>query len=88
MLHALDRQKTMFENVNIDWNLHHDDMTTDFSDEETLEDTSSRTLNRTPDRRGGASGGNRPMSVYTPVGAAEDDSPENNRSQVGTFYFL
>ena len=91
LLHALDRQKTMFENVNIDWNLHHDDMATDFSDEETLEDTSSRTLNRTPDRRGAASSGNRPMSVYTPVqggGAAEDDSPENNRSQVGTFDFL
>ena len=49
----------MFENVNIDWNLSHDDGSTDFSDEETLEDQ-PRTLTRTPpDRK------NRPMSVYT-----------------------
>ena len=80
-MHALDRQKVMFENVNIDWNLQHDDMTTDFSDEEMLEDTSSRTLNRTPDRRQQGAG-NRPMSVYTPVACVEDESPENNRSQV------
>ena len=62
----------MFENVNIDWSLQHEDGSTDFSDEETLED-GPRTLNRTPDRK------NRPISVYTP-GTAEDDSPENNRS--------
>ena len=51
----------MFENVNIDWNLSHDDGSTDFSDEETLEDQQQqpRTLTRTPDRKA------RPMSVYT-----------------------
>ncbi|XP_023349481.1 arf-GAP with SH3 domain, ANK repeat and PH domain-containing protein 2 [Eurytemora carolleeae] len=52
--------------------LQHEDGSTDFSDEETLED-GPRTLNRTPDRK------NRPISIYTP-GTAEDDSPENNRS--------
>jgi Arf-GAP/SH3 domain/ANK repeat/PH domain-containing protein len=57
--HALNRQKVMFENVNIDWNLSHEDGSTDFSDEETLEDQQQpRTLTRTPDRK------NRPMSVY------------------------
>ncbi len=95
MHHALNRQKVMFENVNIDWNLSHDDGSTDFSDEETLEDP-PRTLTRTPDRK------NRPMSVYTtpvlnggssslqsppsaPLAGAEsaaEDSPDNgNRSQ-------
>merc|ERR1719187_2162723 len=62
LLHALQRKKTMFENVNIDWNLSHDDGSTDFSDEETLEDH-PRTLTRTPERKGTTT---RPISVYTP----------------------
>jgi len=75
LLHALQRKKTMFENVNIDWNLSHDDGSTDFSDEETLDDH-PRTLTRTPDKKG-----LRPMSIYTPVMNGEnDESPENNRS--------
>ena len=65
----------MFENVNIDWNLSHDDGSTDFSDEETLDDH-PRTLTRTPDKKL-----LRPMSIYTPVMNGEnDESPENNRS--------
>eukprot|EP00092_Neocalanus_flemingeri_P011518 GFUD01012412.1.p1 GENE.GFUD01012412.1~~GFUD01012412.1.p1 ORF type:complete len:919 (+),score=159.22 GFUD01012412.1:108-2864(+) len=75
LLHALARKKTMFENVNIDWNLSHDDGSTDFSDEETLEDH-PRTLTRTPDKKG-----NRPMSIYTPgMNGENEDSPDNNRS--------
>ena len=53
----MNRQKVMFENVNIDWNLQHEDGSTDFSDEEMLEDA-PRTLNRTPDKKN-----NRPISV-------------------------
>lgn len=34
--HALDRQKSLFENINIDWNLSHDEGSTDFSDDETV----------------------------------------------------
>lgn len=34
--HALQRQKTLFDNVNIDWNLSHDEGSTDFSDDETI----------------------------------------------------
>jgi len=75
LLHALARKKTMFENVNIDWNLSHDDGSTDFSDEETLEDH-PRTLTRTPDKKG-----TRPMSIYTPgMNGENEDSPDNNRS--------
>ena len=71
----------MFENVNIDWNLSHDDGSTDFSDEETLDDH-PRTLTRTPDKKV-----LRPMSIYTPVMNGgnnveneNETSPENNRS--------
>ena len=74
-MHALARKKTMFENVNIDWNLSHDDGSTDFSDEETLEDH-PRTLTRTPEKKG-----TRPMSIYTPgMNGENEDSPDNNRS--------
>ena len=34
--HAVQRQKTLFDNVNIDWNLSHDEGSTDFSDDETI----------------------------------------------------
>lgn len=83
LLHALARKKTMFENVNIDWNLSHDDGSTDFSDEETLEDH-PRTLNRTPDKKTSS----RPMSIFTPTqavaGDSEELSPGHNRSQGST----
>jgi len=78
LLHALARKKTMFENVNIDWNLSHDDGSTDFSDEETLEDH-PRTLTRTPDKKG------RPMSIFTPTMPGDtEESPPHNRSQGST----
>lgn len=31
-----DPQKHLFDNVNMDWNLSHDDGSTDFSDDETI----------------------------------------------------
>jgi len=79
LLHALARKKTMFENVNIDWNLSHEDGSTDFSDEETLEDH-PRTLTRTPEKKG-----TRPMSIFTPGLAAEqEESPDHNNRSHGT----
>merc|ERR1719323_390128 len=80
LLHALARKKTMFENVNIDWNLSHDDGSTDFSDEETLEDQ-PRTLNRTPDKKG-----SRPMSIFTPSAADSEEVSRgsHNRSHGST----
>jgi Arf-GAP/SH3 domain/ANK repeat/PH domain-containing protein len=85
LLHALAHKKTMFENVNIDWNLSHDDGSTDFSDEETLEDH-PRTMTRTPERKGTAT---RPISVYTPGnnglnGSNNDESPDHNGSRGNT----
>lgn len=69
----------MFENVNIDWNLSHEDGSTDFSDEETLEDH-PRTLTRTPEKKG-----TRPMSIFTPGLAAEqEESPDHNNRSHGT----
>ncbi len=38
LMHAINRKKTMFENVNIDWHLSHEEGSTDFSDDETLDD--------------------------------------------------
>ncbi|CAG4979627.1 unnamed protein product [Parnassius apollo] len=39
LLESVDkREKSIFENVNIDWNLSHDDGSTDFSDDETVID--------------------------------------------------
>lgn len=35
---AVNRQKNLFDNVNFDWNLTHDDGSTDFSDDETIID--------------------------------------------------
>lgn len=33
---AVNRLKNYFDNINIDWNLSHDDGSTDFSDDETI----------------------------------------------------
>jgi Arf-GAP/SH3 domain/ANK repeat/PH domain-containing protein len=35
-MNAANRQKNFFDNINIDWNLSHDDGSTDFSDDETI----------------------------------------------------
>lgn len=32
------REKSIYENINIDWNLSHDDGSTDFSDDDTVID--------------------------------------------------
>ncbi len=72
-MHALQRKKTMFENVNIDWHLTPDEGSTDFSDDEgLLDDNKHHLLNgsRTPDRKGGA---------VTPTLLS---SPDNNNSGV------
>ncbi|XP_066589366.1 arfGAP with SH3 domain, ANK repeat and PH domain-containing protein [Prorops nasuta] len=62
--HALQRQKTLFDNVNIDWNLSHDEGSTDFSDDETIiEDRNGcltpekKSRSRPPSYAGGGGGG-------------------------------
>ncbi|XP_033209632.1 arfGAP with SH3 domain, ANK repeat and PH domain-containing protein isoform X3 [Belonocnema kinseyi] len=52
--HAIQRQKSLLDNVNIDWNLSHDEGSTDFSDDETIiEDSSYRPQNGclTPEKK-------------------------------------
>lgn len=44
---AVNRQKSLFDNVNFDWNLSHDDGSTDFSDDETIIDDRVRMVNHT-----------------------------------------
>ena len=44
--HALQRKKTLFENVNIEWNLSHDEGSTDLSDDETIVDERVRHLQK------------------------------------------
>ncbi|XP_044009477.1 arfGAP with SH3 domain, ANK repeat and PH domain-containing protein isoform X3 [Aphidius gifuensis] len=60
--HALQRQKTLFDNVNIDWNLSHDEGSTDFSDDETIiDDRKSRS--RPPSYLGGSGPGDSPVTL-------------------------
>ncbi|XP_046981213.1 arfGAP with SH3 domain, ANK repeat and PH domain-containing protein isoform X7 [Schistocerca americana] len=47
--HALQRQKSHFDNVNIDWNLSHDEGSTDFSDDETIIDDRNGSI--TPEKK-------------------------------------
>ncbi|XP_015438587.1 PREDICTED: arf-GAP with SH3 domain, ANK repeat and PH domain-containing protein 2 isoform X3 [Dufourea novaeangliae] len=72
--HALQRQKTLFDNVNIDWNLSHDEGSTDFSDDETIiEDRNGcltpekKSRSRPPSYVGGGGSGGGPGSGDSPV---------------------
>uniref|UniRef100_A0A1B6DAJ4 ArfGAP with SH3 domain, ANK repeat and PH domain-containing protein n=1 Tax=Clastoptera arizonana TaxID=38151 RepID=A0A1B6DAJ4_9HEMI len=68
--HALDRQKSLFENINIDWNLSHDEGSTDFSDDETIIEDRNGCI--TPERKQPS----RPPSYA--------ESPVNMRSRSST----
>ncbi|KAL0268563.1 UNVERIFIED_CONTAM: hypothetical protein PYX00_010454 [Menopon gallinae] len=67
--HALQRQKTLFENVNIEWNLSHEEGSTDLSDDETIVDERNGCI--TPEKKFRS----RPPSY------AGGDSPVNHRSR-------
>jgi len=80
LLHALQRKKTMFEQVNYDWHLNHDDGSTDFSDDETLDDHPHRSNGlRTPDKVS-------PNEKFRPNPHLSVYSPNNNNSP-GKDYF-
>ena len=70
-MHALQRKKTMFVHVNYDWHMSHDDGSTDFSDDETLEDHPRNGL-RTPEKLSPADKLRPNLSVFP--------SPNNNNS--------
>ncbi|XP_031371193.1 arfGAP with SH3 domain, ANK repeat and PH domain-containing protein isoform X4 [Apis dorsata] len=80
--HALQRQKTLFDNVNIDWNLSHDEGSTDFSDDETIIEDRNGCL--TPEKKSRS----RPPSYVggggSSGGAGSGDSPVTLRSRSST----
>ncbi|KAJ4450397.1 hypothetical protein ANN_01821 [Periplaneta americana] len=70
--HALQRQKSHFDNVNIDWNLSHDEGSTDFSDDETIIEDRNGSI--TPEKK----------SRSRPPSYAGGESPVNPRSRSST----
>ncbi|XP_021931244.1 arfGAP with SH3 domain, ANK repeat and PH domain-containing protein isoform X2 [Zootermopsis nevadensis] len=70
--HALQRQKNHFDNVNIDWNLSHDEGSTDFSDDETIIEDRNGSI--TPEKK----------SRSRPPSYAGGESPVNPRSRSST----
>lgn len=69
---AMQKQKISFDNVNVEWNLVHDDGSTDFSDDETTLDDKNGCV--TPERKQASS---RPPSYM--------DSPRNRSSTCDSF---
>jgi len=93
LMHALQRKKIMFENVNIDWHISQDDGSTDFSDDETLDDPSTATSSRlngsrTPEKSTNISpnkhmrSGQRPVSTLVSLASVPPMvlSPNNNNN--------
>ncbi|XP_058805026.1 arfGAP with SH3 domain, ANK repeat and PH domain-containing protein [Phymastichus coffea] len=76
--HALQRQKTLFENVNIDWNLTHEEASTDFSDDETI--IEERNGCSTPEKKLRS----RPPSYAGGTDTGITDSPVTLRSRSST----
>ncbi|XP_063977749.1 arfGAP with SH3 domain, ANK repeat and PH domain-containing protein isoform X1 [Diachasmimorpha longicaudata] len=76
--HALQKQKTQFDNVNIDWNLSHDEGSTDFSDDETIIEDRNGCL--TPEKKSRS----RPPSYAGGGGSGPGDSPITLRSRSST----
>ncbi|XP_067010405.2 arfGAP with SH3 domain, ANK repeat and PH domain-containing protein isoform X2 [Anabrus simplex] len=70
--HALQRQKSHFDNVNIDWNLSQDEGSTDFSDDETIIEDRNGSI--TPEKK----------TRSRPPSFAGGESPVNLRSRSST----
>ena len=79
LLHALQRKKTMFVHVNYDWHMSHDDGSTDFSDDETLDDHPRSNGLRTPEKVSPNDKSRPNLSVF--------HSPNNNNSPDRKDYF-
>ena len=78
LLHALQRKKTMFEHVNYDWHMSHDDGSTDFSDDETLDCDHPRSNGqRTPEKNGLSPSESK---TRTPTGLSVFHSPNNSNN--------
>lgn len=77
---ATRRQKSAFDHINTDWNLPHDDGSTDFSDDDTVVDTKARS--RPPSYAGGDS----PVAIRSRSSTCDSiqsgSSPSANNNQV------
>ncbi|PSN53333.1 hypothetical protein C0J52_04104 [Blattella germanica] len=80
--HALQRQKSHFDNVNIDWNLSHDEGSTDFSDDETIIEDRKKSRSRPPSYAGGESPVNPRSRSSTSDSLKSGSSPNSNFRQM------
>ncbi|KAF5281108.1 hypothetical protein FQR65_LT02974 [Abscondita terminalis] len=86
---VVNRQKSLFDNVNIDWNLSHDDGSTDFSDDDTIIDDRNGSL--TPERKNRSrppsyTGADSPITLRSRSSTCDSlqsgSSPNNNTKQM------
>ncbi|KAK7867299.1 hypothetical protein R5R35_002124 [Gryllus longicercus] len=86
--HALQRQKSHFDNVNVDWNLSHDEGSTDFSDDETIIEDRNGSI--TPEKKMRSrppsfAGGESPVNLRSRSSTSDSlksSSPNNNYRQM------
>ncbi|XP_018326962.1 arfGAP with SH3 domain, ANK repeat and PH domain-containing protein isoform X2 [Agrilus planipennis] len=86
---SANRQKHLFDNINIDWNLSHEDGSTDFSDDETIIDDRNGSL--TPEKRNRSrppsyTGGESPVTLRSRSSTCDSlqssSSPNSNSKQM------
>ncbi|XP_017775040.1 PREDICTED: arf-GAP with SH3 domain, ANK repeat and PH domain-containing protein 2 isoform X2 [Nicrophorus vespilloides] len=86
---AVNRQKHLFDNINIEWNLSHDDGSTDFSDDDTIIDDRNGSL--TPEKKNRSrppsyTGGDSPITLRSRSSTCDSlqsgSSPNSNNRQM------
>ncbi|KAF2884601.1 hypothetical protein ILUMI_21565 [Ignelater luminosus] len=86
---VVNRQKHLFDNINIDWNLSHDDGSTDFSDDDTIIDDRNGSL--TPEKKNRSrppsyTGGDSPVTLRSRSSTCDSlqsgSSPNSNTKQM------
>ncbi|XP_063929318.1 arfGAP with SH3 domain, ANK repeat and PH domain-containing protein isoform X3 [Zophobas morio] len=89
LVNAANRQKSFFDNINIDWNLSHDDGSTDFSDDETIIEDRNGSL--TPEKKNRSrppsyTGGDSPVTLRSRSSTCDSlqlgSSPNSNNRQM------
>lgn len=86
---SAQRLKVTFDNINIDWNLSHDDGSTDFSDDDTIIDDRNGSL--TPEKKSRSrppsyTGGDSPVTLRSRSSTCDSlqsgSSPNSNNRQM------
>ncbi|XP_008199029.2 arfGAP with SH3 domain, ANK repeat and PH domain-containing protein isoform X4 [Tribolium castaneum] len=89
LMNTANRQKNFFDNINIDWNLSHDDGSTDFSDDETIIEDRNGSL--TPEKKNRSrppsyTGGDSPVTLRSRSSTCDSlqlgSSPNSNSRQM------